>query len=312
MLFERDEMRVRLGELADRGIYLGTSSWKFPDWCGLLYDEERYFYRNRFSKARFERECLSEYAEVFRSVCVDATYYRYPKRAYLEGLAGQVPDGFKLSFKVPDDITIKTFPNIDPFGKRAGMKNFDFLSYEMCRFGFLRMLEPLKPKVGLIIFEFSHFHKNDFEHGRDFVDALDGFFENMPTNEGWQFGVEVRNRNLLHPAYFAMLAKHGVAHIYNHWTKMPSITEQLALHPPAEEPFIAARFLLTPGHPHEAAAKSMPPYSRIYEIDPDAREGFQQLLAAAERTEQPSFIYVGNELEGCALHTIADAVETFR
>jgi hypothetical protein len=29
-------------------------------------------YRGKVAKTRFERECLSEYAEVFKTVCVDA------------------------------------------------------------------------------------------------------------------------------------------------------------------------------------------------------------------------------------------------
>ena len=37
----------------------------------------------------------------------------------------------------------------------------------------------------------------------------------------------------------------------------------------------------------------------------------QQLLKDAENSADPSFIYIGNELEGSALHTIADALETF-
>lgn len=310
MLFQRHQIRDRLRRLEAAGnVYFGTSSWKFPDWCGLLYDEERYLHNRRFSRAKFERECLSEYAEVFRTVCVDATYYRYPKRGYLQGLADQVPAGFKLSFKVPDDITIKTYPNVETFGKRAGHANLDFLDDAMCRYSFLRMLEPIREKVGLIVFEFSHFHATDFEHGRDFVEALDQFFDKMP--DGWQFGVEIRNRNLLHPAYFEMLSRHGVAHIYNHWTNMPPVTEQLEICPLREQPFVAARFLLTPGRPHNWAREKMPPYSRIYEIDPAARESIQQLLThlLARDDDQPSYVYLGNELEGCALHTLADVLE---
>ena len=32
----------RLGELAEQRIYLGTSSWKYPGWCGQIYDPARY------------------------------------------------------------------------------------------------------------------------------------------------------------------------------------------------------------------------------------------------------------------------------
>ena len=72
-------------------MYLGTSSWKYPGWRGQIYTDDRYVWRGRFSETRFDRQCLAEYAEVFKTVCVDAAYYRFPDRAYLEGLVSQVP-----------------------------------------------------------------------------------------------------------------------------------------------------------------------------------------------------------------------------
>ncbi len=36
-----------------------------------------------------------------------------------------------------------------------------------------------------IIFEFSHFHTDDFAHGREFVDQLDRFFGLIPRD--WQY-----------------------------------------------------------------------------------------------------------------------------
>ncbi len=30
--------------LAAQGVYIGTSSWKYPGWCGTLYDPARYEY----------------------------------------------------------------------------------------------------------------------------------------------------------------------------------------------------------------------------------------------------------------------------
>ncbi len=312
MLFQREFATTILRQLAERhDVYLGTSSWKYPGWCGTLYDEERYLYNHRFSKGAFERLCLEEYAQVFRTVCVDATYYRIPKRKYLEGLADQVPDHFKLSFKVPDDITIKTFPQVSTFGSKAGDSNPDFLDHAIFRYAFLRALEPIREKVGLLIFEFSHFSETDFEHGRDFVAALDRFFSEIPDD--WQYGVEVRNQNLLHPEYFEMLSKHDVAHIYNHWTHMPPVVEQIGLQPLESNASAAARFLLTPGHTHQWAAEHMEPYHQIFEIDSAAREGLARMLSwlTARKAGQhrPAYLYVGNQLEGNALHTIADVLE---
>jgi hypothetical protein len=52
----------------------------------VIYDEQRYVYRGKFSESRFERTCLTEYAEVFKTVCVDAAYYTFPSEKYLTGL----------------------------------------------------------------------------------------------------------------------------------------------------------------------------------------------------------------------------------
>ena len=87
MAFDRQTLAQRVAELASNGVYLGTSSWKYEGWRGQLYDDARYVYRGRFARTRFERMCLAEYAKVFRTVCVDAAYYAFPRREYLEGLA---------------------------------------------------------------------------------------------------------------------------------------------------------------------------------------------------------------------------------
>lgn len=52
--------RARLGELALRDVFLGTSSWKYPGWCGLVYDEQRYLTRGKFSEAKLNKTCLEE------------------------------------------------------------------------------------------------------------------------------------------------------------------------------------------------------------------------------------------------------------
>jgi uncharacterized protein YecE (DUF72 family) len=98
--FDKVRLRERLAGLADRGVFVGTSSWKYPGWVGTVYDESRYQYRGKFAKSRFEQACLAEYAEVFKTVCVDAAYYTFPSRESLEGLAAQVPADFKFGFKV--------------------------------------------------------------------------------------------------------------------------------------------------------------------------------------------------------------------
>jgi hypothetical protein len=78
-------------------------------WLGQIYTPSRYEYRGKVVTSRFERDCLSEYAEVFRTVSVDAAYYDFPRAEYLQKLADAVPSDFRFGFKVTDAITVKRF-----------------------------------------------------------------------------------------------------------------------------------------------------------------------------------------------------------
>ena len=98
MLFDREQMKTKAAELAAQGVFIGTSSWKYDGWLGQIYTPARYEYRGKVAKTRFERDCLSEYAEVFKTVCVDAAYYTFPSQKYLEGLTAQVPADFQFGF----------------------------------------------------------------------------------------------------------------------------------------------------------------------------------------------------------------------
>ena len=45
MIFDRDKMKFDLATLAAAGVFLGTSSWKYPGWLGQLYTRDRYVWR---------------------------------------------------------------------------------------------------------------------------------------------------------------------------------------------------------------------------------------------------------------------------
>jgi len=306
MEFDRDRMKRAAAALAQQGVFIGTSSWKYIGWRGMLYDESRYVYRGKFSQARFNHLCLKEYAEVFKTVCVDAAYYKFPDRRTLEGLVTQVPADFLFSFKVTDEITIRRFSNLPRFGVHAGKWNEHFLDAELFQSAFLGPCEPFQQNVGLLIFEFTHFHASDFAHGREFVEALDRFLAQLPA--GWRYGVEIRNRNILHPEYFSALARHGVAHVYNSWADMPPVSEQLALPESRTHPeFFGVRFLLAPGRRYEEAVRLFSPYDHVQEINEDGRAAgaalIQQTVSGSGQTK--AFIFVNNRFEGNALETVS-------
>ena len=312
MLFEREAMRAALAELAAGGVFIGTSSWKYPGWCGTLYDAERYLYRGKFATTRFERDCLKEYAEVFKTVCVDAAFYTFPTPAGMAGLAAQVPPDFRFGFKVTDEITIRRFPNLARFGHRAGLVNPHFLNADLFTERFLGPLEPHRANVGVLMFEFSHFYPVDYAHGRDFVADLDRFLGALPR--GWPYAVEIRNASFLHPEYFAALARHQVAHVFNSWGAMPPVGEQIALPDSRTGTVVPARFLLRPGRKYEEAVRMFSPYDRVQEPNEAARDAGAALIIEALKAKlrRPALIYVNNRLEGNALGTIAALVAKVR
>ena len=310
MAFDRDQMKAAAAALAAEGVFIGTSSWKYAGWRGQLYDEARYVWRGKLSEGRFERLCLAEYAEVFKTVCVDASYYKFPERPYLERLVSQVPADFLFTFKVTDQITIKRFPNVPRSGERAGQVNPDFLNTSLFESDFLGPLAEFQSNIGLLIFEFSHFSQDEFERGRDFVAALDEFLGRLPC--GWRYGVEIRNRAFVRPEYFAVLARHNVAHVFNSWQNTLSLSEQLALPGSRTSPdFLGARLLLKPGRKYEQAVKAFSPYSEIKDPYPEGRAAAAELVreVRSQRGAKKGFIYVNNRFEGNALQTIARTLE---
>jgi uncharacterized protein YecE (DUF72 family) len=306
--FLPDTARPTLQSLAQAGIFLGTSSWKYPGWLGQLYTSDRYTYRGQFAQSRFDRLCLAEYAETFATVCVDAAYYRFPDDRFLTGLANQVPDGFQFTFKVTDEITVKRFTRLPRFGDRAGQSNPHYLDADLFASAFLAPLEPFRSKTGVLLFEFSRFYPSDYARGRDFVEALDGFLGKLPRD--WRYGVEIRNATFLHPEYFSCLARHAVSHVFNSWEAMPSLAEQLTLPNAFTSPDHAvARLLLRPGRDYEEAVKRFQPYDRVQDPYPEGRTPVNEVLRRIARRDKSVsrtlYAYVNNRFEGNALQTIA-------
>ena len=291
-------------------MFIGTSSWKYRGWCGTIYDANRYLWRNKFAEKRFEKDCLKEYAEVFKTVCVDGAYYRFPDQRYLEGLISQVPSDFQFGFKVTDEITVKRFNNLPRFGIRAGTQNDNFLNADLFATAFLAPCEPFRAHIGLIMFEFSHFYSSDFIQGRDFVAMLDSFLEKIPR--GWPYGVEIRNKHFLHPEYFAVLKKHRVAAIYNSWTAMPSVLEQIEMPESfTHDELCGARFLLKPGRDYQEAVDLFSPYESIKEHYEEGRNAGARLVqhGLVYYPRRKTYVYVNNRFEGNAIGTIVAMLE---
>jgi uncharacterized protein YecE (DUF72 family) len=291
----------RLRALADRGVYFGTSSWKYEGWLGSIYSPARYQARGKHSKAKFERECLAEYAETFPTVCGDFAFYQFPSAEYWAGLFDQLPSGFLLGLKVPEDITVAKWPTHKRYGTKAGEENEHFLDALAFSAYLARRLEPYADRVGPLIFEFGTFNKKTFPTPGDFTDRLGPFLDALP--EGFRYAVEIRNPEYLSPEYFGTLADRNVAHCFNAWTRMPALEDQARLDDAYTADFTVVRALLTKGRGYEDAVDAFGPYDRIREPNEGAREGMEAIAWRAGPM-RPAFLYVNNRLEGNAPSTI--------
>ncbi len=295
---DRTVLSRPLSALAADSIFIGTSSWKYEGWLDQIYSRDRYRTRGKFSKQRFESECLAEYAETFPIVCGDFSFYQFPSPEYWKKLFASAPPSLKFGLKVPEEVTCEVFPKHARYGPRAGLRNESFLNADALRALFLEPLTPYAHRVSPLIFEFGSRSTPPIA----FIDQLDQFLDALP--DGFRFSVEVRNREFLVPRYFDSLRAHNVAHVFNSWARMPPISEQAAMPGSFTADFAVARALLRPGRAYEDAVKMFSPYQEIRDENPEAREALRALIKRMREERRAAYIFVNNRLEGNAPETI--------
>ena len=300
--FDRRRLRDRLDTLARQNIFIGASSWKYEGWLGQIYSRERYLARGRFSQKRFNDECLAEYAETFPVVCGDFSFYQFPTPDYWRKLFSRAPSKLQFAFKAPEDVTVRQFPRHPRYGPRAGDDNSSFLDAALFQSAFLDLLAPYRPRVAALILEFGTFPRYCYADAGAFIQELDPFLAALPS--GFRYALEIRNPEFLSPEYFACLRAHGVAHVFNAWTRMPEIGRQMHLREAYTADFTLARALLRRGRAYEEAVTKFTPYARVQEPNPETRDALRLLIARARDRHEPSYIFVNNRLEGNAPQTI--------
>ncbi len=289
-------------------IRLGTSSWAYEGWQGLVYHKT-------YPKSRFSQDTLAEYAAhavngspLFSTVGIDHSFYRPASVTQLGHYAVQVPETFRFCQKVFEDITIPAYANLPRYGAKAGKPNHRFLDAAM----FVELVlqpsqEALGAKLGPFIFEFQRWGTEP----QTFLDRLDTFLSQLPV--GPPYAIEVRNPTLLGPRYRAILAAHHVSHVYNHWTAMPPLAEQhRRLDGTFTAPHVLCRLLTPLGLAYEKAVERYKPYDRIMLTQPQMRQDTVALAKQAAAEGRTAYVLVNNRSEGCSPLTIQALVEALR
>ncbi|MET0515415.1 MAG: DUF72 domain-containing protein [Nitrospiraceae bacterium] len=289
-------------------VRLGTSTWAYEGWKGHVY-------KRQYGKTIFARDCLGEYCQylyqgepLFRTVGNDSTFYGPPTPNQLRRYLSQIPDGFEMCCKVWEEMTIPIYAQHARYGVKAGQPNKRFLDVQT----FIELvLQPYREAnfeshAGPFIFEFQ---RHGFP-GDEFFSRLDAFLGALPTD--FRYAVEIRNPDLLGERYGRLLAKHGVAHVYNHWTVMPMLAEQHERMKSFTAPFTVVRLLTPLGMSYEAAKKRAQPYTKIVEELPAMRRDTVGLVQKAITENRRSYVLVNNRSEGNALMTVQALVDRMR
>ncbi len=303
----RSELRDELAALAREFVFIGTSSWKYEGWLDQIYSRERYMVKGRFSKKKFEAECLREYAEVFPVVCGDFSFYQFPAPEFWVKLFTTAPQALRFAFKVPEEITVKLFPVHPRYGPRAGLGNESFLNVEIFKAMFLYLLAPYRERIAALIFEFTPFPRRAYDSTGDFLRELDPFLVALPAE--FRYAVEIRNPEFIEPDYFKCLRSHNIAHVFTSWTRMPEMGVQMKIPGAFTSDFTVVRALLRHGRAYEDAVAKFSPYETVQDENPAVRDALRAMILRAKERHEAAYIFVNNRLEGNAPGTIRAVVK---
>lgn len=186
-------------------IHVGTSGWSYPHWEGVLYPP-----------GLPPRDRLLFYTARYRTVELNASYYRWPKDAAFASWRRRLPDGFALSVKAPRGLTHQR----RLYAPEAWIAR---IAAGLTRLGDRRgvLLVQLSPNFPV-------------DHAR-----LDYFLAQLPD---WiEVAVEMRHASWHQDATFELLERHRAAYCIMSGARLPCILRATSrvvyvrLHGPSDE-----------------------------------------------------------------------------
>lgn len=289
-----DERVRALGERLPRGVFLGTSSWTFPGWAGLVYDRE-------VPATRLSHEGLSAYGQhpVLRTVGIDRTFYGPISAEAFAEYAERVPEGFRFLVKAHEACTLARWPTHERYGAVRGQVNDRFLHASYATDVVVApFVEGLGAKAGPLVFQFPPQDPQSFGGPGRFVERLHAFLSALPR--GPLYAVEVRNAALLTEEFAQALADVGACPVVAVWRDLPDPWTQAVRTHAARARALVVRWMLPPRLGYEEARAKYAPFNRLVDEDVATRQSLARLCSLAARRGQPAFVIINNKAEGSA------------
>lgn len=296
----RKEELETLARALPSSLRMGTSSWTFPGWKGLVY------HRKYSSQKAFVQGSLGEYAAhpLFRTVCIDRGFYQPLGDTTLAGYGAQLPADFQCALKVWRRIATRVFGRHDA---TPGRPNPDFLNPELFAAELAApLLRSFSEHLGVLIVEIPPAPGGVNQSG--FLRRIKRFLEAQPA--ALRFAFELRDERLLTPQYAEVLDEAGASHVFNYWTAMPSLGEQFARLRGIPGPELVCRLMIPPHQGYAQLRQRFEPFDRLVAPQAGMRRDVLLLLEAAGH--RPCTIIANNKAEGCSPLTIEGIAEAIR
>lgn len=287
-----DAQTVAIAVQLTKKVYLGTSSWSFPGWNGIIFD-------GTASEKTITREGLRAYAKhpLLRAVGIDKTFYRPAPAAEFARLRAQVPTDFRFLVKAHDAITRKGRSLRRPLTMCAWLDPAYAIDQVIHP-----VLDGLGECAGPILFQFSPMGIRSDKSAEQFIEQLGKFIGSLPI--GPLYAVEVRDRMLMRPSWAAMLKDRSAVHCYNAHPTQITPLEQSRIVEPHTQRALVCRWMLHGHLSYQAAIDASEPFNRIVHADPTRRGEFAQLCSLAVSLGKSAYVIVNNKAEGCAPRSI--------
>lgn len=291
---------IELAESLPSHLRLGTSSWNYPGWDGLVWDGE-------YAETNLSRHGLTAYGKhpLFRTVSIDRSFYRPLNVAQFAEYASQVGPDFRFVVKAPSLVTDALVRDESGRGMRP---NAHFLNAEEAVQMFVEpALEGLGPKLGALIFQISPLPGAWLAQMPKLIDRLHTLLKAIPDLKSIApdgvVAVEVRDPQWLTPQFVNALRDTGATYCMGLHAKMPHITEQLPILRALWPGPLVCRWNLNPVHGaygYEDARDAYEPYDKIIGPDPETRAALVRVIAGTANAGQNVFVTLSNKAEGSA------------
>ncbi len=280
-------------------IRLGTSSWFFPGWRGLVYDGVH-------PQTALSRKGLTAYAQVplLRTVSLDRTFYAPISAVEYARYASQVPDDFSFVVKAPALVCDAVMRDEEGRGK---VSNPHFLDAAIATREFVvPCLEGLKDKAGPLVFQVSPLPRGLVAEAANLIERLAAFFAALPRELGKQrplYALELRNAELLTPRLMRMLAAAEVRYCVGLHDRMPEVERQAVALRALDGDIpgtLVVRWNLHRGFLYQAAKQRYEPFDRLGGEDIKPRRILARMAADAFKAKRKVWITANNKAEGSA------------